>query len=578
MAKRKSGNGAALAVAHEGPKVELVEELIDVEVEDLYAGPWQYRKRFDEASLAELARSISRLGLQQRPTVRPRRDRGFDIIAGERRVRASKLAGRVTVPVRSVRLADGSDVGDELALELAVSENSQRTDPDPLEECDGFVAMRTRYGRTAEQIAATVEKSVRYVLERLALEDLHEPARVAMLDGKFGLGVAVVIARVKNEKHQASVVKDLTIAFDHEGPVTIAHARSHVRGKYLLKLADAPFDVTDSTLNAEAGACGSCPKRSGNQKELFDEVTDKDVMCGDGRCWDDKKKVHAHKALAAAKEAGQTVLTAKEAKGLFSSWNGDRVEHHKDWIALGQNDPYLTDRKTWKSVLGRDRLGELETAVVVAPSGAVIEVARKADVLEAVKAAPKASDPSALKEVVTVRKAEPKRPIVSDHDIERATETKARSIMIASIEGGAHSGVDFWRAMALSAAIAVDPYGDSDALSELLHRRNVVVGEDKDFAETEEALLRFAADASLSQLGALLADALTYGESGSNAKLRPFALLMKVTGVDLKHCRREAAKELRAAAKAKTKTTKKTGDADPSVDEDGGDAADDEDD
>ena len=144
----------------------------------------QPRKHFDEASLAELADSIREHGIIQPLTVRKLASGYYQIIAGERRWRAARLAGLQEVPV-IVMEAD-----DRKAAELAMIENLQREDPNPIEEAAGFQSLMETYNMTQEEAASRVGKSRSAVANALRLLSLTPPVAKLVEEGKLSAGHA----------------------------------------------------------------------------------------------------------------------------------------------------------------------------------------------------------------------------------------------------------------------------------------------------------------------------------------------------------------------------------------------------
>ena len=128
----------------------------------------QPRREFDPAAIEELAASIREYGLIQPITVRPLDKGYYQIIAGERRWRASRAAGLKEVPVRIL------EADDKLAMELALVENLQREDLNPMEEAAGYKKLMDDYGLTQEQVASRVQKSRPAVTNALRLLSLGE--------------------------------------------------------------------------------------------------------------------------------------------------------------------------------------------------------------------------------------------------------------------------------------------------------------------------------------------------------------------------------------------------------------------
>ena len=144
----------------------------------------QPRKQFDEASLQDLADSIRRHGILQPLTVRKLSSGYYQIIAGERRWRAARMAGLSEVPVLII------EADDRKAMELAMIENLQREDLNPIEEAEGYKVLMEQYNMTQEETAKRVGKSRPAVANALRLLNLCEPVRAMVEDGRLSGGHA----------------------------------------------------------------------------------------------------------------------------------------------------------------------------------------------------------------------------------------------------------------------------------------------------------------------------------------------------------------------------------------------------
>ncbi len=158
-------------------------------LDQLQTGRYQPRTRIDEAGLQELAESIRAQGVMQPVLVRPLRANGtgtarFEIIAGERRVRAARLAGLDRVPVL-VR-----DVADEAAAAMALIENMQREDLNPLEEARGLQRLTEEFGLTHEAAARAVGRSRSATTNLMRLLQLSEPVQQLLMSGEIEMGHA----------------------------------------------------------------------------------------------------------------------------------------------------------------------------------------------------------------------------------------------------------------------------------------------------------------------------------------------------------------------------------------------------
>lgn len=150
----------------------------------LQRGKYQPRTKMDDASLAELAASIEQQGMMQPILVRPLAKDRYEIIAGERRWRAARIAGLADVPV-VVR-----DVPDKAALAMALIENIQREELNALEEAQGLRRLIDEFGLTQEQAAEAVGRSRVAVTNLLRLLNLGRPVQQLMVDGKLDMGHA----------------------------------------------------------------------------------------------------------------------------------------------------------------------------------------------------------------------------------------------------------------------------------------------------------------------------------------------------------------------------------------------------
>ena len=162
----------------------------------------QPRTRFDEAALAELAESIREHGLIQPVTVRPLGDGYYQLIAGERRWRAARLAGLTEVPARIL------EAGDRETAELALVENLQREDLNPVEEARGYRSLMDSYGLTQEAAAERVGKSRPVVANSLRLLGLPGDALARVEDGTLSLSQARAILEAPDATTRSAAAKE----------------------------------------------------------------------------------------------------------------------------------------------------------------------------------------------------------------------------------------------------------------------------------------------------------------------------------------------------------------------------------
>lgn len=199
MSKARSGLGRGLGallgdtVAEEQTGGSAVTVLPLQKVEP---NPLQPRKEFDPEALQTLADSIAEHGMIQPLTVRPGSDGYYQIIAGERRWRAARLAGLSQVPVHVI------EADDRQVMELALIENLQREDLNPIEEARGYASLISDYGMTQEQAAASVGKSRPAVANALRLLSLNSELTELVKNGSLSAGHARALLTLKDEKQQ----------------------------------------------------------------------------------------------------------------------------------------------------------------------------------------------------------------------------------------------------------------------------------------------------------------------------------------------------------------------------------------
>uniref|UniRef100_UPI004038CF9E ParB/RepB/Spo0J family partition protein n=1 Tax=Faecalibacterium prausnitzii TaxID=853 RepID=UPI004038CF9E len=189
MAKGRGGLGRGLESLFEdaAPSFESDTRIETLLLREIEPDPGQPRKTFDDETLAELSASIAEHGLLQPIAVRPKPSGGYLIVAGERRWRASRMAGLTEVPVIV------KDVTDEQAMELALVENLQREDLDPVEEAAGIRELMTRCDLTQEQAARKLGKSRSALANSLRLLSLPETVLELLKSGFITIGHAKVV-------------------------------------------------------------------------------------------------------------------------------------------------------------------------------------------------------------------------------------------------------------------------------------------------------------------------------------------------------------------------------------------------
>ena len=186
MALKKSGLGKGLDSIFAENDTEDKNSVVMLKVHEVEPNRSQPRKDFQEEALAELADSIAQHGVLQPIVVRPLFDGGYQIVAGERRWRAARMAGVADIPAMVRELSDGE------VMELALIENLQREDLTPLEEALGYQTLIETYGMTQDEVSKTVGKSRPAVTNALRLLHLPAPVRLLLEEGRISAGHAAL--------------------------------------------------------------------------------------------------------------------------------------------------------------------------------------------------------------------------------------------------------------------------------------------------------------------------------------------------------------------------------------------------
>lgn len=354
------------------------------------------RTTFNLPRLEELAASIKAIGVHTPIIVRPlpasrlqetfegfrRGERpAYEIIAGERRFRASKLAGVDGIPAMVRYLTD------EQVLKIQLVENLQREDLHPMEEAEGYERLILATGITKEQVGEEIGKSRGYVYGRLKLLDLCQEARKAFYEGEIDSSRALVIARIPDAKLQLKALNEATMK-DFDGGTRL-NFRSFVRWaqqNMMLRLDAARFKITDASLVPEAGSCRDCAKRTGAQPEVYADVDSADV-CTDPTCYHAKDAAHEAIVIEKAREKGQQIILEKEAKQIWQ-WEHTPM---KGFTRLDRPDARLASNKALKTELGKSmpqpilmqnphKKGEL---IEVLPTAQVTKLLKESGKLEA---------------------------------------------------------------------------------------------------------------------------------------------------------------------------------------------------
>jgi ParB/RepB/Spo0J family partition protein len=491
----------------------------------------QRRKYFDKVKLGELAESIAARGVVQPIVVRfvSPLDAGapayYEIVAGERRVRASELAKRTEIPAVVMELDD------EEVIEVQLIENLQREDVHPMQEAEGYHQLVTVHGHSVDELPDKIGKSRSYVYARIKLLDLCEAARAAFYKGDIDQSRALLIARIPGEEMQQRALKQLTeLSWDGEGfRMSYREAQRYVHDTFMLKLSTAPFARDDATLVPSAGACGPCPMRTGNATDLFEDVKGADV-CTNPSCFKAKTAAHAKRELEKASADGAEVIRGAKAKRIlpdsrYTVYGGPTAKQLRNGYARPR-DKCLDDpkKRTYAELAGKDA----PTVLLQHPdTGKVEKVIRLADVADKLK--DKGIKPEAAPaDTAAARARDNER-----REEERARANAARSAILVAIKAAAPKrlGRDELVAVVTFMFEQIDMgYGFSNELIGALGW---------DAQAKLPAAIEKMSEAELSQAALALTVADEFDDFGDDKKLNALA---KRLGVDVKKIRADLAK------------------------------------
>ncbi len=201
MAMKIGGLGKGLDILLSENSLEDGKSTVTLPLEEIVPNREQPRKQFDDESLADLAASIAQHGVLQPLLVRPMPDGSYQLVAGERRWRASRIAGLTEVPV-VVR-----DMSEQEAAELALIENLQREDLNPMEEALGYQTLMESYNMTQEQAAQAVNKSRPAVANALRLLALPSEVADMVAAGDLSAGAARTVLAFDGDEARIAAAK-----------------------------------------------------------------------------------------------------------------------------------------------------------------------------------------------------------------------------------------------------------------------------------------------------------------------------------------------------------------------------------
>lgn len=196
------------------------DEIIEIDLSQLRANPYQPRKIFDEEALKELSESIKEYGVFQ-PIIVKKSIKGFDIIAGERRVKASKMAGKTTIP------AIVRDFTDEQMMQIALLENLQRENLTAIEEATAYKDIINALNITQDDLAKKLGKSRSHITNMLGLLRLPNSVQDMVLKSEISMGHARVLSKLENNEDITSLAEKVV-----NDNVSVRELENMVNSKY----------------------------------------------------------------------------------------------------------------------------------------------------------------------------------------------------------------------------------------------------------------------------------------------------------------------------------------------------------
>lgn len=338
------------------------------------------------------------------------RHASHEIIAGERRFVAARIAGLNRVPVHIVAADDTH------AVVMQLIENLHRENLNPLDEARGIQQLVDDFNMTRDAVANALKRSHTHVVESLRLLKICPEAIAALKAGTLNRSVALLVAQRPTPALQVEFTRKALTGGPDGGPLSYRSAKDLAQRQYMTDLTQAPFALDNAQLLPKVGACTQCPKRTGANPELWDKAG-ADV-CTDTACFADKKEAHYEALKADAQAKGRKIITGREARELMPTEGATP----KGYILLdkptkkGETEPM-------RQVLGQE-VPQGKVVLIETPTGGVVE------------AVPVRAAGEALQAKGAAGKAEKKAPTRTKEELEDEYQQRWRSAAVrATIEG-----------------------------------------------------------------------------------------------------------------------------------------------
>lgn len=343
-------------------KIKEQDQITKIDISQLHSSELNSRKSFKQESIDELAKSICENGLIQPITVRlrtsvtnPDKSIWYEIIAGERRFRALKVAILEKPELKDV-LCIVRDYTDEEAEAVQIAENIHREDLSPMEECEAYNKLY-KHHKTILRVAEIAGKSENYVSSRMQLSTLHKQLQKFLKDGSLPIAHALIFAKYPEELQKNMMENYRIMNYERSGKGEITGINELVSVKKLIKaiadeynvpLNSAIFNLEDANLDSKAGPCTKCKFNTGLNKSLFEDVTN-ESMCIKGSCFKSKTWKSIENRVKQLKTSGEKFLLLWEDEYEYQSHNGKDYKGYKTVSSW----PYkISKQKSADAILG----------------------------------------------------------------------------------------------------------------------------------------------------------------------------------------------------------------------------------
>lgn len=263
---------------------------LPVNIMDIDFSPLNYRKLFSEEALQLFAQELAQHGIISPLLLRRKGKDRYELVAGERRLRAATIAKFQSVP------AQIADLTDEQVREIQLSENLQRENPHPMNEASAIGDMQ-KAGLIIDEIALRLGKSKQFVYTRLKLLNLIEPFREMLFADVLNMQDALQVATLAQDS-QTEFFNEQCKDWQKKKSFQFQNVRWCI-SHYRYDLKRAPFNSKDKNPVPEVGACSVCPSNSATLKSLFPDVA-KESICSNKECYNNKCIVHYMASLSNA--------------------------------------------------------------------------------------------------------------------------------------------------------------------------------------------------------------------------------------------------------------------------------------